>query len=122
MPDLSTLLSIIARLRDPKNGCEWDLAQTYATICPHTIEEAYEVADAIQREDFEGLKEELGDLLFQIVFYSQLGYEENKFKDELIKLQIQTNNEKFIFSVIHLIINLSICTNAKHSRFNILDT
>ena len=80
MTDLSTLLRIMSRLRDPKHGCEWDLAQTYATICPHTIEEAYEVADAIQREDFEGLKEELGDLLFQIVFYSQLGYEENKFE------------------------------------------
>ena len=80
MSDLSTLLAIMSRLRDPKNGCEWDLAQTYATICPHTIEEAYEVADAIQRQDFEGLKEELGDLLFQIVFYSQLGYEENKFE------------------------------------------
>ena len=80
MSDLDTLLAIMSRLRDPNSGCEWDLAQTYDTITPHTIEEAYEVLDAIQRKDFEGLKEELGDLLFQIVFYSQLSLEKNRFE------------------------------------------
>jgi len=80
MSDLSTLLAIMSRLRDPKTGCEWDLAQTYDTIALHTIEEAYEVLDAIQRKDFEDLKEELGDLLFQIVFYSQLSLEEKRFE------------------------------------------
>jgi len=80
MSDLDTLLAIMSRLRDPNSGCEWDLAQTYDTITAHTIEEAYEVQDAIQRKDFEGLKEELGDLLFQIVFYSQLSLEKNRFE------------------------------------------
>ncbi|MEG3193578.1 MazG nucleotide pyrophosphohydrolase domain-containing protein, partial [Lysobacter sp. D1-1-M9] len=57
------LLEIMARLRDPREGCPWDVQQTFATIAPYTIEEAYEVADAIERGDMEGLKDELGDLL-----------------------------------------------------------
>ena len=72
---LSDLLYLMARLRDPEGGCPWDLQQDFASIVPHTLEEAYEVADAIEREDFAHLPSELGDLLFQVVFYSQLGQE-----------------------------------------------
>lgn len=67
------------RLRDPAKGCPWDREQSYATIVPYTIEEAYEVADAIEREDFGALKAELGDLLFQVVFYAQMAKEEGRF-------------------------------------------
>lgn len=67
------------RLRDPQDGCPWDLEQDFATIVPHTLEEAYEVADTIEREDWEHLKDELGDLLFQVVFYSRLGKESSLF-------------------------------------------
>lgn len=69
----------MSRLRDPECGCPWDLEQSYATIVASTIEEAYEVADAIEREDLKHLPEELGDLLFQVIFYSQLGKEDGRF-------------------------------------------
>ena len=72
---LSDLLYLMARLRDPEGGCPWDLQQDFASIVPHTLEEAYEVADAIEHEDFAHLPSELGDLLFQVVYYSQLGQE-----------------------------------------------
>lgn len=72
---LAALLAVMARLRDPVGGCPWDLAQSFATIAPYTIEEAYEVADAIARADMSALKEELGDLLFQVVFHARLGEE-----------------------------------------------
>ena len=72
---IERLLAIMARLRDPQRGCEWDLAQTFATIAPYTLEEAYEVADAIEREDLAALKEELGDLLLQVVFHSRIAEE-----------------------------------------------
>lgn len=74
--DLKTLM---IRLRDPESGCPWDTRQSYKTIVPHTIEEAYEVADAIDREDYPHLEDELGDLLFQVIFYSQMGKEDNHF-------------------------------------------
>lgn len=76
---LNDLLELMTRLRTPKTGCPWDLAQNYASITPSTIEEAYEVVDAIDREDYAHLKEELGDLLFQVVFYAQLAQEESRF-------------------------------------------
>ncbi|WKN20646.1 nucleoside triphosphate pyrophosphohydrolase [Azotobacter vinelandii] len=76
---LDDLLHLMARLRDPRHGCPWDLQQSYASIVPHTIEEAYEVADAIERRDFAHLPGELGDLLFQVVYYSQLAREEGRF-------------------------------------------
>jgi ATP diphosphatase len=69
----------MSRLRDPETGCPWDLKQSYASIVPYTLEEAYEVADAIARENFDELKDELGDLLFQVVFYAQLAKEEGRF-------------------------------------------
>lgn len=74
------LLYLMARLRDPETGCPWDIKQDYASIAPSTLEEAYEVVDAIEKQDFGHLKEELGDLLFQVIFYSQLGKEEGRFE------------------------------------------
>ncbi|MBB3101695.1 nucleoside triphosphate pyrophosphohydrolase [Azomonas macrocytogenes] len=79
MYQLDDLLHLMARLRDPQHGCPWDLKQDYASIVAHTLEEAYEVADAIERADFEHLPGELGDLLFQVVYYSQLAQEEGRF-------------------------------------------
>ncbi len=79
MPPIDRLLAIMARLRDPHSGCEWDLAQTYATIAPYTLEEAYEVADAIERNDLSALKEELGDLLLQVVFHARMAEEAGHF-------------------------------------------
>ncbi len=79
MYQLNDLLHLMARLRDPQHGCPWDLQQNYASIVPHTLEEAYEVADAIESGDFDHLPGELGDLLFQVVYYSQLAEEEGRF-------------------------------------------
>jgi len=79
--DLKTLM---ARLRDPETGCPWDTRQSYESIVPHTIEEAYEVADAIERSDFPHLKDELGDLLFQVIFYARLGQEDGHFDFDAI--------------------------------------
>lgn len=76
---LEQLLSLMQTLRDPEKGCPWDKAQTFATIAPFTLEEAYEVADAIERENFDELKSELGDLLFQVVFYCQMAQEQQRF-------------------------------------------
>ncbi len=78
-PPLERLVAIMARLRDPARGCPWDLEQSFATIAPYTIEEAYEVADAIQQGDMAALKEELGDLLLQVVFHSQMASEAGAF-------------------------------------------
>jgi nucleoside triphosphate diphosphatase len=77
--DIEKLLEIMARLRDPEHGCPWDREQTFATIAPYTIEEAYEVADAIERESSAELKSELGDLLFQVVFHARLAQEAGDF-------------------------------------------
>jgi tetrapyrrole methylase family protein/MazG family protein/ATP diphosphatase len=76
---INRLLTIMARLRDPKRGCPWDLEQSFRTIAPYTIEEAYEVADAIERDSLSDLRGELGDLLFQVVFHSQLASEQGAF-------------------------------------------
>jgi nucleoside triphosphate diphosphatase len=77
--DIRQLLRIMARLRDPDGGCPWDVQQTFATIAPYTIEEAYEVADAIDRGDLPGLKDELGDLLLQVVFHARMAEEAGAF-------------------------------------------
>ncbi len=79
LSSLSRLLEIMARLRDPERGCEWDVAQTFATIAPYTVEEAYEVADAIARDDMAALREELGDLLLQVVFHARIAEESGLF-------------------------------------------
>ena len=84
MKPLVKLLAVMDRLRDPKTGCPWDREQDFATIAPYTIEEAYEVADAIAQDDFDALKDELGDLLFQIVFHARLAKERDAFDFEAV--------------------------------------
>lgn len=80
--DLPALLAIMKALRTPKTGCPWDLEQDFSTIAPYTIEEAYEVADAIERDDFDDLCDELGDLLLQVVYHAQMAKERSKFSFE----------------------------------------
>lgn len=77
--DIDQLLAIMARLRDPENGCPWDIEQTFRSIAPYTIEEAHEVAEAIEHGDMEELKDELGDLLFQVVFHARMAEEQGAF-------------------------------------------
>lgn len=79
MHTLEDLLYLMTRLRNPETGCPWDLKQDFASILPHTLEEAYEVADAIERQDWPHLEEELGDLLFQVIFYGQMADEKGWF-------------------------------------------
>jgi ATP diphosphatase len=82
------LLDVMAKLRSPQGGCPWDLEQTFATIAPYTIEEAYEVADAIERQDMAALKDELGDLLLQVVFHAQMAREAGSFDFEAVAAAI----------------------------------
>lgn len=82
LPNTLKMLEIMAQLRDPKQGCPWDVEQDFNTLTPYTLEEAYEVVDAIERQDFAGLKEELGDLLLQIIFYCQIASERGLFDFE----------------------------------------
>src|SRR2546426_858255 len=91
--DLSRLLEIMAALRTPGTGCPWDLEQNFATIAPYTIEEAYEVADAIARDDLNDLREELGDLLLQVVFHARMAQEQGVFDFADV---VQTLTEKLI--------------------------
>ena len=84
MSDISKLLDIMTALRDPDHGCPWDLEQDFSSIAPYTIEEAYEVADAIERRALDELPGELGDLLFQVVYHSQLGKESGAFDFETV--------------------------------------
>ena len=93
LPPLERLLAIMARLRDPQGGCPWDLAQSFSTIAPYTVEEAYEVADAIERNDLGDLKEELGDLLLQVVFHARIAQEQGAFAFEDVARAI---NDKMI--------------------------
>jgi len=79
LKEIEDLLEIMRRLRDPETGCPWDREQTFRTIAPYTLEEAYEVADAIERDDMAGLKDELGDLLFQVVFHARMAQEAGRF-------------------------------------------
>ena len=81
---IDRLLDIMALLRNPERGCPWDVEQTFDTIAPHTIEEAYEVADAIDRKDFTALRDELGDLLLQVVFHAQMARETGSFDFEAV--------------------------------------
>jgi len=90
---IDRLLAIMARLRDPDGGCPWDLEQTFATIAPYTVEEAYEVADAIERSDLADLKDELGDLLLQVVFHARMAEEQGAFDFEAVASAI---NDKMI--------------------------
>jgi len=90
---LTRLLNIMARLRDPERGCKWDVAQTFTTIAPYTVEEAYEVADAIERDDMPGLREELGDLLLQVVFHSRMAEEAGLFSFDDVAAAISDKME-----------------------------
>ena len=90
---ISDLLAIMQRLRDPEHGCPWDLKQTLQSLVPYTLEEAYEVAGAIEQQDLHGLRGELGDLLFQVVFYSQIAREQGLFSFEEV---VATVSEKLI--------------------------
>jgi len=85
---MAQLLGIMRRLRDPERGCPWDLAQDFASIAKHTLEEAYEVADAIERQDWHNLKSELGDLLFQVVFYAQMAEEKGWYDFDAIAVEL----------------------------------
>jgi nucleoside triphosphate diphosphatase len=85
---IERLLQVMARLRDPNGGCPWDLEQDFASIAPYTIEEAYEVADAIERQDFHDLEGELGDLLLQVVYHAQMAKEAGRFDFEAVATRI----------------------------------
>jgi len=91
---IDRLLAVMARLRDPVRGCEWDTVQTFATIAPYTIEEAYEVADAIQRADMADLKDELGDLLLQVVFHARMAEEAGLFAFDDVATAISDKMER----------------------------
>lgn len=82
LPQMRRLIEIMVRLRDPETGCPWDIEQTFETIAPYTIEEAYEVADAIEQGDMESLRDELGDLLLQVVYHTRMAEEEGLFTFE----------------------------------------
>ncbi|SEQ86634.1 ATP diphosphatase [Amphritea atlantica] len=97
---LEDLQTLMARLRDPEDGCPWDLKQDFASIVPHTLEEAYEVADTIERQDWQHLQGELGDLLFQVIFYARLaeeqqGYNFDDIVDTLVKKLIRRHPHVF---------------------------
>src|SRR3954469_19190669 len=91
--DIAHLLQIMAALRTPGTGCPWDLDQNFATIAPYTIEEAYEVADAIARDDLADLRAELGDLLLQVIFHARMAQEQGAFDFADV---VQTLSEKLI--------------------------
>jgi ATP diphosphatase len=101
------LLAVMAQLRNPQGGCPWDLEQNFATIAPYTIEEAYEVADAIERRDMAALKDELGDLLLQVVFHAQMAREAGSFDFEAVAAAIA---EKMIRRHPHVFGDVSIKT------------
>ena len=91
--DIDDMLYLMERLRDPRTGCPWDCKQSYQSIVPYTLEEVYEVVDTIERGDYAHLREELGDLLFQVVFYSQLGREQGHFSFQQV---VSTLVEKLV--------------------------
>ena len=101
---------IMSELRDPKTGCPWDIKQNFASITAHTIEEAYEVVDAIEQHDFVELNKELGDLLFQGIFYSQLGQEQQLFDFDSV---VESICEKLIRRHPHVFANASLITDAQ---------
>jgi MazG family protein len=110
---ISALLELMARLRDPRHGCPWDQKQTFATIAPYTIEEAYEVADAIERGEPEKLRDELGDLLFQVVFHAQMARERGWFDFGQVASAI---HEKLVRRHPHVFAGASVSGEAELSR------
>ena len=112
---IEELKTIMARLRDPETGCPWDVEQNFASIAPCTLAEAYEVLDAIEKNDMESLKEELGDLLLQVIFHSQMASEENKFNFEDVVASIIN---KLITRHPHVFGDAEISMTAKMNRVN----
>ncbi|MES9901398.1 MAG: nucleoside triphosphate pyrophosphohydrolase [Sedimenticola sp.] len=110
---INELIEIMARLRDPEGGCPWDREQTFATILPYTIEEAYEVADAIEREDMGELRDELGDLLFQVVFYAQMAREQGSFDFDDV---VRAINTKMLRRHPHVFADAEVADAAEQSR------
>ncbi|UTV28191.1 nucleoside triphosphate pyrophosphohydrolase [Photobacterium atrarenae] len=106
---IEQLIEIMAKLRDPETGCPWDLKQDFASIVPHTLEEAYEVADAIAQQNWGEVREELGDLLFQVIFYSQLGKEQGLFAFDDV---VRSINEKLIRRHPHVFGNTEFASEA----------
>lgn len=98
---LPDLLKLMQQLRDPENGCPWDKKQTFQSLTSYTIEEAYEVTDAIEQNDLSGLKSELGDLLFQVIFYSQIAKEQDLFDFDDV---VQSISEKLVRRHPHVLI------------------
>ncbi len=112
-PSIERLLAIMARLRDRERGCPWDVEQTFGTIAPYTIEEAYEVAEAIERNDLESLKDELGDLLFQVVFHARMAEEAGAFDfDEVARAA----SDKMVRRHPHVFADKTIDTAAAQTR------
>ncbi|NLS12834.1 nucleoside triphosphate pyrophosphohydrolase [Vibrio sp. SM6] len=107
---IEQLVDIMATLRDPERGCPWDKKQTFDTIVPHTIEETYEVVDAIHKRDWANLQEELGDLLFQVIFYSQLAKEQQWFDFADV---VNTVNEKLTRRHPHVFTDTSFADEAE---------
>src|SRR5689334_3660982 len=116
MADSSTpiarLLDVMARLRNPDGGCPWDLEQTFATIAPYTIEEAYEVADAIESGDPQHLRDELGDLLFQVVFHARMAEERGWFDFDAVATAI---HDKLVRRHPHVFAGLQFGTDQERS-------
>jgi ATP diphosphatase len=110
---IAALLALMARLRDPKSGCPWDVKQTFATVAPYTIEEAYEVADAIEKGDPQQLRDELGDLLFQVVFHAQMAQERGWFDFAQVAGAI---HEKLVRRHPHVFAGESVGSDADLSR------
>src|SRR3546814_4019792 len=111
----------MARLRDPAGGCPWDLEQNFATIAPYTIEEAYEVADAIERNDMAALKDELGDLLLQVVFHARMAEEAGHFAFADVAAAVSDTRSEEHTSELHTLMRISyavVCMKQKISSQN----
>lgn len=113
LKNTQNLLDIMARLRDPEQGCPWDLRQDFATLIPYLIEEAYEVVDAIERDDMDDLRAELGDLLLQVVFHSQLANEQGLFDFEQVSAAI---GDKLIRRHPHVFADAVFATDAERQQ------
>lgn len=109
-PSIEKLRWIMSQLRDPNTGCPWDIKQNFASITAHTIEEAYEVVDAIEQQDYVELNKELGDLLFQVIFYSQLGQEQQLFDFDSV---VEAVCEKLIRRHPHVFSDTALTTDSE---------
>lgn len=111
--DMQQLLAIMARLRDPQHGCPWDVKQNFASIAPYTLEEAYEVADAIERNDYDELRLELGDLLLQVIFHAQMADEQGLFAFPDV---VEGLSEKLIRRHPHVFADVQLNTESEVNR------